>query len=121
MSEGIQGLGIKSSRKNFAPPRESSRPRDQTRASHVSCSGTWILTAGATSVGAKSLQLSPTLCDTVDTRLLCPWDSPGQSTGVGSHILLQEDNSASPLFSWNFPLLHFSEVAILYPGLFPSL
>ena len=23
------------------------------------------------------------------TRLLCPWDSPGQNTGVGSHSLLQ--------------------------------
>ena len=22
-------------------------------------------------------------------RLLCPWDSPGQNTGVGSHSLLQ--------------------------------
>ena len=24
-----------------------------------------------------------------DTRLLCPWDSPGKNTGVGSHFLLQ--------------------------------
>ena len=24
------------------------------------------------------------------TRLLCPWDSPGKSTGVGCHVLLQE-------------------------------
>ena len=23
------------------------------------------------------------------TRLLCPWDSPGKNTGVGSHALLQ--------------------------------
>jgi len=23
------------------------------------------------------------------TRLLCPWDSPGKNTGVGSHSLLQ--------------------------------
>ena len=23
------------------------------------------------------------------TRLLCPWDSPGKSTGVGGHALLQ--------------------------------
>ena len=23
------------------------------------------------------------------TRLLCPWDSPGRNTGVGSHSLLQ--------------------------------
>ena len=36
-------------------------------------------------------QSCPTLCDpwTVATRLLCPWDSPGKSTGVGCHSLLQ--------------------------------
>ena len=35
----------------------------------------------------KSLR-HPTLCDPMDskpTRLLCPWDFPGKSTGVGSH------------------------------------
>ena len=26
------------------------------------------------------------------TRLLCPWDSPGRSTGVGRHRLLQDRN-----------------------------
>ena len=33
-----------------------------------------------------------TLCDPMDckpTRLLCPWDFPGKSTGVGCHSLLQ--------------------------------
>ena len=40
---------------------------------------------------AKSLQLCLTLCDPVDgsppgSR---PWDSPGKSTGVGCHCLLQ--------------------------------
>ena len=34
-----------------------------------------------------------TLCNPVDcmqpTRLLCPWDSPGQNTGVGCHFFLQ--------------------------------
>ena len=37
-------------------------------------------------------QLCPALCDPVvlqPTRLLCPWDSPGRSTGVGCHCLLQ--------------------------------
>ena len=34
-------------------------------------------------------QSCPTLCDPMDTRLLCPWDSPGKSTGVGCHFLLQ--------------------------------
>ena len=37
-------------------------------------------------------QLYPTLCNPMDyrpTRLLRPWDSPGQNTGVGSCSLLQ--------------------------------
>ena len=25
----------------------------------------------------------------LSTRLLCPWDSPGNDTGVGCHVLLQ--------------------------------
>ena len=32
-------------------------------------------------------QLCLTLCG--PTRLLCPWDSPGQNSGVGCHALLQ--------------------------------
>ena len=37
-------------------------------------------------------QSCPTLGDPIDgsnTRLLCPWDSPGKNTGVGCHFLLQ--------------------------------
>ena len=37
-------------------------------------------------------QSCPTLCDPMDyipTRPLCPWDSPGKNTRVGSHSLLQ--------------------------------
>ena len=34
-------------------------------------------------------QLYPTLCDPMDCSL-CPWNSPGKTTGVGSHFLLQE-------------------------------
>ena len=31
-----------------------------------------------------------TLCDLMEpARLLCPWNSPGKSTGVGCHFLLQ--------------------------------
>ena len=33
----------------------------------------------------KVAWLSPTLCDPMD----CPWDSPGQNTGMGSLALLQ--------------------------------
>ena len=37
------------------------------------------------------------------TRLLCPWDSPGKSTGVGSHSLLQ---GIFPTLGSNPGLLH---------------
>ena len=42
-------------------------------------------------VHAKLLQLCLTLCDAMDcpARLLCPWDSLGNNTGVSSHALLQ--------------------------------
>ena len=33
--------------------------------------------------------MSNSLCRPGPVRLLCPWNSPGQNTGVGSHFLLQ--------------------------------
>ena len=48
--------------------------------------------AAAAAAAAKSLQSCPTLCDPINgqpTRLPHPWDSPGKSTGVGCHCLLQ--------------------------------
>ena len=41
---------------------------------------------------AQQLQSCLTLCYPIDynpTKLLCPWDSPGKTTGVGCHFLLQ--------------------------------
>ena len=44
-------------------------------------------------VRAQLLRSCPTLCDPVDcmqpARLFCPWVSPGKSTRVGCHALLQ--------------------------------
>ena len=40
----------------------------------------------SSSVSAKSFQSRPILCDPMDCSLpmhLCPWDSPGQNSGVG--------------------------------------
>ena len=38
---------------------------------------------------AQTLQLCPTLCDSMDcSRLLCPQDSPGKNTVMGCHSLL---------------------------------
>ena len=41
---------------------------------------------------AKSLQSCLTLCDPMNCspQVLCPWDSPGENTGVGFCALLQE-------------------------------
>ena len=37
----------------------------------------------------KVTRLYPTFCDTMAFRLLCPWNSPGEYTGVSCHSLLQ--------------------------------
>ena len=33
-------------------------------------------------------------------RLLCPWDSPGENTGVGCHFLLQGSSTSARMRSW---------------------
>ena len=58
-------------------------------------------------VGAKLLQLRLTLCDLMDCHLLgssAHGDSPGKSTGVGCHALLQGIFLTQEL---NMCLLHF--------------
>ena len=52
-------------------------------------------------------QSCPASCDPMGcspTRLLCPWDSPGQNTVVGSHPLLQ---GVFPTQGLNPGLLHW--------------
>ena len=51
-------------------------------------------------VHAQSLQSCPTLRD---SRLLCPWASPGKNIGVGCHFLLQ---GTFPTQGLNLRLLH---------------
>ena len=41
-------------------------------------------------MSAKFLPSCPTLFYPMNSRLLCPWDSPGKNTGVDCHPLLQE-------------------------------
>ena len=51
-----------------------------------------------------------TLCDPHglwSTGLLCPWDSPGQNTGVDSHFLLQ---GIYPTQGSNPGLLHYRPI-----------
>ena len=45
--------------------------------------------AGDSESESEVAQSCPTLCNPMDTRLLCPWDFLGKSTGVGCHFLLQ--------------------------------
>ena len=70
------------------------------------------------------VQLCPTLCNTMDCtppRLLCPWDSPGKNTGVGSHFLLQRNlptqRSNPHLLHWqadSLPLSYQEDLALGY-------
>ena len=54
----------------------------------------------------KVSQSCPILCDPMDRSLpgiFCPWNSPGQNTGVGSYFLLQ---GIFPTKESNWGLLH---------------
>ena len=64
-------------------------------------------------VCAQPLQLCPTLCDAMDCRLLCPWDSPGKNTGVGCHAVLQGIFPTQGSNPQLLQLLHCRQ--ILYP------
>ena len=58
-------------------------------------------------IGCSVTQSCPSLCDPMwPTRLLCPRDSPGTNTGVGSHVLLQ---GIFPTQRVNLCLLHWQE------------
>ena len=50
------------------------------------------------------------------SRLLCPWDSPGNNTGVGCHALLQ---GIFPTRGLNIRLLHWQTISLplVPPGL----
>ena len=74
-----------------------------------SCSNTSRRNYGRISLwprgGGKLLQSCPTLqpCGLQLARLLCPWDSPGRTTGVGCNFLLQ---GIFPTQGSNLSLLH---------------
>ena len=57
-------------------------------------------------VKVKVTQLCLTLCDPMDCSL-CPWNSPGQNTGMGSLSLLQ---GIFPTQGWNPGLLHYRQI-----------
>ena len=43
------------------------------------------------------------------TRLLCPWNSPGRNTGVGCHVLLQEEDIPDPGIKPRSPALALAD------------
>ena len=59
------------------------------------------------------------LCNpwTVALRLFCPWDSPGKTTGLGCHALLQ-GNLSNPGIELILCLLHWQEdsLPLVPPG-----
>ena len=55
-------------------------------------------------------QLSLTLCD---SRLLCPWDSPGKNTEASCHFLLQGIFPTQGLNPSLFSLLHWQAGSLL--------
>ena len=59
----------------------------------------WRTTTWRRKVKKWKWESSPTLCNPMD----CPWNSPGQNTGVGSLSLLQ---GIFPTQEWNQCLLH---------------
>ena len=77
--EQLQSLAL--GQFKFLPFRED--PLEKEMATHSGMGEPHGLPSmGVHTVGTRLKQLS-------SSRLLCPWDSPGKKTGVGSHFLLQ--------------------------------
>ena len=49
-------------------------------------------------------------CDSMDYKLLCPWDFPGKNTGWSCHFLLQ---GIFPTQGLNLCLLHWQTYSLL--------
>ena len=77
---------------------QSSQPKKQAK--HRRSMSSVKLAAVAQSLSCVRLSVTPW---TVPARPLCPWDSPGMTTGVGCHVLLQ---GIFPTQGWNPCLLH---------------
>ena len=67
-------------------------------------------------------QLLPTLCNPMDPKLLCPWNSPGKNIRVGCRFLLQEifqTQGSNPclkrLLHWQVDSLPLSHLGITLP------
>ena len=100
------------------PPLTSPKPSAHTfqlmlnLAAQLSCSHHWDI--NIQSIGTCVCLLSHSVMSNFlrprglsPTRLLCLWDSPGKNTGVGCHVLLQED---FPTLGSNLGLLHCRQI-----------
>jgi hypothetical protein len=67
----------------------------------------WFWTAVWAAPMPRSLGLSSGVPWTVTPRLLCPWNSPGKTTGTGCHSLLQGIFLAQ---GWHLSLLHCRQI-----------
>ena len=60
------------------------------------------------------------LCNPMDCRLLCLWNSPGKNTGVGCHVLLQgiflTQGSNPSLLHWQVGSLPLNHLGSPYQG-----
>ena len=72
---------------------------------------------------AKSLQLCPTLCDSIDHSPpgSSPWESLGKNTGEGCHALLQGIFPTQGLNPHLLSLLHWQagSLTLVPPGKYP--
>ena len=70
-------------------------------------------------------QSDPTLCDPMDSKLLCPWKFPGENTGVSCHFPLQGIFLTQGLNPCLLSLLHWQvdSLPLYYLGspIFPPL
>ena len=76
-----------------------------------------------TYVCTKSLQLHLTLCDPIDCspRILCPWNSPDQNTGVGSHSFFHRMDLLDPGIKPRSPTLQTDSLPSEPPGKPPKI
>ena len=73
----------------FPSPVDLPNPGIKPRSSTLQVDSSPSKSPGKPMMTAVLCSVLFTLCDPLPARFLCPWDSPGKNTKVGSHALLQ--------------------------------
>ena len=89
------------------PPEQASQEKKAEVARPVETQPEKSLSNTAVSSSVSDSVVSQSLQPHSLTRILCPWDSSGKNTGVGSHSLLQ---GIFPNQKLNFGLLHRRQI-----------